>query len=280
MNPTGQPQKRRLPASSGMAWLVQSLSLLRLQAGRLLLIALLMQLVLGLTQLPLVGLLIVLSVPALNAGVLEAFHVTARGGRPQFRVLFAPLASGAHSGRLLALGALIFAIGIISMSLMLSGSSDLMNPDLLERMEQGDLEAIASLNQEALFEMALAFLIGISISGTLSYLAIPLIWFQKARLWNSLVAGLRALIVNWKPFLVLGVGLLVLFLPVAIVSGALFGMAGAGGLSVSIVLGLIMLLLLLFQLMLFGTQYCAFRDIFGLAATAAPPPENEDQLVA
>ena len=63
-----------------MAWLVQSMSLLRLQAGRLLLIALLMQLVLGLSQLPLIGLLIILCVPALNAGLLEAFHVTARGG--------------------------------------------------------------------------------------------------------------------------------------------------------------------------------------------------------
>jgi len=280
VNLPGQPQIRRLPASNGMAWLLQSMSLLRLQAGRLLLIALVMQLVLGLTQLPLVGLLVVVSVPALNAGVLEAFHVAARGGRPQFRTLFAPLASGAHSGRLLALGALIFAIGIVSMSLMLSGNSDLMNPAVLERMEQGDLEAIASLNQEALFGMALAFLIGISISGTLSYLAIPLIWFQHARLGISLSAGLRALIVNWKPFLVLGAGLSALLLPVAVVSWLLFGMAGAGGLSVSIVLGFIMVLLLLFQLMLFGTQYCAFRDIFGVAEKAAPLPDNQNQLVA
>jgi hypothetical protein len=275
-----QPEIRRLPAANGMAWLVQSMSLLRLQAGRLLLIALLMQLVLGLTQLPLFGLLVILSVPALNAGLLEAFHRTAQGRQPEIRTLFMPLASGVHSGRLLAMGALVFAVGIVSMSLLLSGNSDLLDPALLERIEQGDLDAIASLNQQALFQMVLAFLLGISISGTLSYMAIPLLWFHRARLWGSLVSGLRALVVNWKPFLVLGLGLLVVFLPVAIVSGALFSMVGAGGLLSAIVLGLIMVLLLLFQLLLFGTQYCAFRDIFGLVAEEAPAPGHEGQLVA
>lgn len=280
MSLPAQSAVRRVPAANGMAWLVQSMSLLRLQAGRLLLIALLMQLVLGLSQLPLIGLLIILCVPALNAGLLEAFHVTARGGRPELRTLFRPLASPAHSGRLLAMGALVFAIGIVSMSLLLSGSSELMDPALLGRIEQGDLDAIASLNQEALFDMALAFLLGISISGTLSYLSIPLIWFHQGKLGLSLVSGLRALVINWKPFLVLSVGLLVVFLPVAVISGVLFSMAGPGALPASILLGLIMLLLLLFQLLLFGTQYCAFRDIFGLAAGADEPPDNEGQLVA
>ena len=87
-----------MPASRGLGWLLQSLVLIRAQAGRLLLIALLMQLILGLTQLPLVGLLIVLCVPGLSAGVLESFHVTAQGRRPDLRTLFQPLASGGHSG--------------------------------------------------------------------------------------------------------------------------------------------------------------------------------------
>ena len=128
MNPplTGNP--RRVPAAAGFAWLAQSLFLVRRQAGRLLLLALLMQLVLGLTQLPLVGLLIILSVPALNAGLLEAFHVTARDGRPELRLLFRPLASGVHVGRLFAMGALVFAVGVLSISVMLSGSEELLDP--------------------------------------------------------------------------------------------------------------------------------------------------------
>lgn len=280
MNLPESTELRRVPAANGMAWLLQCLRLLRLQAGRLLLIALLMQLLLGLTQLPLVGLLIVLSVPGLSAGLLESFHVTAQGRQPGMRTLFMPLTSGAHNGRLLAVGALVFLVGIISMSLLLTGNEALMDPDLVARIEQGDLDAIASLNQEALGQMVLAFLVGVSVSGTLSYFAIPLIWFRGFKLGASLVMGLRALVVNWRPLLVLSLGLLLVFLPVAVICGMLFSMVASGGMVTAVVMGLIMLLLLLFQLMIFGTQYCAFRDIFGLETEVIPPPDKESQLVA
>ena len=58
---------RVLPAAAGRDWLLQSLVLLRAQGARLLLIAVLMQLVLSLVQVPLLGILVVLSVPALSA---------------------------------------------------------------------------------------------------------------------------------------------------------------------------------------------------------------------
>jgi len=270
---------RRVPAANGFAWLLQSLTLLRLQMARLLLIALVMQIVLGLTQLPLIGLLIVISVPGLGAGLLEAFHLTARGQRPDLRTLFRPLGSGAHNGRLLAMGALVFAIGVVSMSLLLSGSEELMDPALVEQIEQGDLDAIASLNQASLARMALAFLVGVAVSGTLSYFAIPLIWFREYKLGVALLAGLRALVVNWLPFLALSLGLAVMFVPVVVIIGMLFSVVASGGLVSAIVMGLIMVLLLLFQLLLFGTQYCAFRDIFGVPDASTPPPDNETQLV-
>ena len=88
-----------MPFSQGFAWLLQSLALMRLQAGRLLLIAVIMQVILGLTQVPLVGLLIIISVPGLSAGVLEAFDVTRRGGYPGVSLLLKPLTSGKHAGR-------------------------------------------------------------------------------------------------------------------------------------------------------------------------------------
>jgi hypothetical protein len=143
-----------------------------------------MQLVLGLTQLPLLGLLIVLSVPGLTAGLLEAFAVTAQGGQPALRLLFTPLASGRHVGRLLAMGAVVFAVGVLCISAMLSGNEQLMDPDVLTRIEQGDIDAMAALNHESLARMAMAFLVGISISGTLSYFTIPLIWVPRSA-WAS-----------------------------------------------------------------------------------------------
>jgi len=270
----------RLPASRGMAWLLQSLSLLRRQAGRLLLIALVMQLVMGLTQLPLVGLMVALAVPGLNAGILESFHLTARGAQPRLSTLFRPLTSRGVNVRLFTLGALVFAIGIISMSLLLSGSEELMDPELMQQIEQGDLDALASLNQESLRQMVLAFLVGVSISGTLSYFSVPLIWFRGQRTGRALLAGLRALMVNWRPFLVLGLGLLLVILPVAVLSGVMFTISGTGGVQAVIMMGFIMVLLLLFQLVLFGTQYCAFRDVFGQEKEAAPPAEDDGQLVA
>ena len=216
MDRDAAPAPRIVPPSHGFAWMVQSLSLIRLQAGRLLLIGLLMQLILGLSQLPLIGLLIMLSVPGLTAGLLQAFHVTARGGAPDIRLLFGPLTSSAHSGRLFAMGALVFAVGVVCISLLLSGSDLALDPAVLERIEQGDVDAVASLNQEALGRIALALLVGVAVSGTLSYFTIPLIWFGNRKLGAALAVGLKGLVANWRPFLLLGLGLAVVLLPVTV----------------------------------------------------------------
>ena len=113
---------RVVPPRHGIAWLVQSMALLRAQPGRLLFIAVLLQIMMGLTQVPMVGFLLILSVPALSAGVLQAIRVTAEGGRPAPALLFSPLLSGSYTGRLLSLGALMFVVGILAASLFSSGS--------------------------------------------------------------------------------------------------------------------------------------------------------------
>lgn len=278
-DPTAGP--RLVPSSRGFAWLVQSLALIRLQAGRLLLIGVLMQLILGLSQLPLIGLLIIISVPGLTAGLLEAFHVTARGGAPDIRLLFKPLTSSAHSGRLFAMGALVFTVGVLCISLLLSGNEQLFDPALMERIEQGDVNAISSLNQEAVGRIALALLVGVAVSGTLSYFTIPLIWFGNRKLGTALALGLKGLVVNWRPFLLLGIGLALVLVPLGLVSAILVSVAASGGGLSVLIMGLIMLLLMLFQLLLFGTQYCAYRDIFGVEEPAAPAAgEDDSQLLA
>ncbi len=269
-----------LPFSRGIAWLVQSLALFRMQAARLILIAVFMQVILGLTQVPVIGLLIILSVPALSAGVLEAFDVTRRGGIPTLKLLFMPLTSGTHSGRLFLMGALVFAVGVLSISLLLSGNELLTDPDLVARIEQGDIDAISQLDQEAVGKMILAFLVGIAISGTLSYFTIPLMWFGDRKLGRALHTGLKAMIVNWKPFVTLALGLLVVLVPVVVVSGFLFGLASGKGVLSLFALALMMILILAFQMVLFGTQYCAYRDIFGMEEQpGATRPEDDAQLL-
>ena len=279
--PEQNTNRSALPFSRGIAWLVQSMALLKMQAGRLILIAVFMQVILGLTQVPVVGLLIILSVPALSAGVLEAFDVTGRGRIPTLNLLFRPLTSGTHSGRLFLMGALVFAVGVLSISLVLSGNEALLDPELMSRIEQGDVDAITQLDQEALGKMVLAFLVGISISGTLSYFTIPLMWFGDRKLGRALAEGLRAMVVNWRPFIMLALGLFAVLVPVVVVSGLLFGLAsGKGALSV-IMMAVMMILILAFQMVLFGTQYCAYRDIFGKDETDAPEePGDDTQLLA
>ena len=242
-----------MPFSQGISWLLQSFSLMRQQAGRLLLIAVFMQVILGLTQVPLIGFLVIISVPGLSAGVLEAFNVTAQGGHPGLNLLFRPLLSGAHMGRFILMGALVFAIGVLSISLLLSGSGELLDPDLMSRIEQGDVEAITQLDQKSLGMMALAFLVGISVSGTLSYFTIPLIWFRNRKLGAALVEGIRALVTHWRAFVMLALGLFAGLIPVAVVTGFLFQLASGGGLLSVIVMAVIMILLLAFQMLLFGT---------------------------
>jgi hypothetical protein len=272
---------KRVTPYRGFAWAVQSMAILQLQAGRLLLIAVLLQLILGLTQVPLLGLLVVICVPGLSAGILEAFHQTAKGGRPVPSLMFTPLASAAHRGRMLKLGVLIFAVGILAISVLMPGAEQLPDQELLMRIQQGDMDAVAQLNPDFIRRTLFAFMVGVAISGTLSYFTIPLVWFHNHPLGSALKAGLRALVINWKPFLVLAVVLAAVFLPIAIIIGILLGFAMAGGLASVIIMGLVMMLLLLFQLLLFGTQYCAFREIFGMGDEEQPDePEESGQLLA
>jgi hypothetical protein len=264
-----------------MAWLLQSLALLRAQPGRLLLMVVLLQLIMGLTQVPLIGLLLILSVPALTAGLLQGLHVTAQGGRPVLSLLFVPLTTKGCAGRLFGLGALMLLVGIFCVALLLPQDSALTDPELISRIEQGDVEALAAVDLETLQSMVIAFLVGLSVSGTLSFMTIPLVWFQNRKLGAAIAVGLKAMVINWKAFLVLGLGLAGLLIPVSLLAGALFTSAGCGGLVSMLVMGAVMLLVLAFQLVLFGTQYCAFRDVFSFEARTKPDQQqNDSQLVA
>ena len=278
-------RSRALPAARGAAWFMESIDLLRRQASRLLFIAILMQLLLGLVQVPILGILVVLSVPGLTAGILEAFHVTARGGAPALSVLFRPLATGDRRGRLFALGALVFAVGIVCVSLLLGGTLAGLDEETLLRLQQGDVQALADADPQFVTRVMAAFLFSVALSGTLTFFSIPLVWFRDRRVWPAIGEGLGGLLRHWKAMLVLGLALAAASLPFALLIGLMLQLAATGGAISFLATGLMMVLLLLFQLLLFGTQYCAYREIFGFEGAAPPPVEptagdDEGQLVA
>ena len=73
-----------------------------------------------------------------------------------------------------------------------------------------------------------------------------------------------------------------LLLPLALVIGALLMFTGAGGPMSFIAMTVILILLLVFQMMLFGTQFCAYREIFGFDDEGGMPPvaDEDSQLLA
>jgi hypothetical protein len=126
----------------------------------------------------------------------------------------------------------------------------------------------------------LALFFGLLVSGTISFFAVPLIWFKNMPLWQSIWLGLVAMLKNWKPLLVLGLFLGVLAAPAAILSALVIGLSatGSGG---SPVLTVVMLFVaVLYQLLLFSSQYMTFRDIFRLHGGGPRTMPDQDQLVA
>lgn len=275
------------PANHGIAWVLQSLRLLREQAGRLMLIAVLMQLILGLVQVPLLGLLVVLSVPGLSAGVLEAFRRAEAGSAPGPYLLFLPLVAPGR-GRLFGMGGLIILVSFVCVSFVM-GSTTEIDEELLLRLQAGDMAALDELDPTFMMRLLSAFMLSIAISGTMTFFAIPLAWFRNARLGTSLGQGMKALVAAWRPMLLLGLGLFAAFIPFGLLMLLFMQIAVIGGLVGTLGMGLVMLTLLGFQLLLFGTQYCSFRDIFGLgdkdggALPGEPPDESsgdDGQLLA
>jgi hypothetical protein len=262
-----------LPARQGIAWLAQALHLIRAQPSRMLFLAVLLQLILGLARVPVLGMIIILAVPALSAGILQAFWLAAAGKRITASVLFAALLVGAKTGRFMALGAILFAVAIMSVSLMLSGSQDLLSAELLARIEQGEVDALSELDPAVLMNFAYAVAVGVGISGTLSYMAIPLLWFRDEKLVASIITGCKVMVLNWRPFSMLALVLVLLLIPVAALMAVLFSFAGSAGVLPILVAGLVMLIALAFQLVVFGTQFCAFRDIYDFAVQ---PPASGD----
>ncbi len=278
-NNKSEYQALRLPAGRGLAWLMQSLALIRAQPARLLFLAVLLQLILGLSQVPVIGILIVVALPAFSAGLIEAFRRVETGGMLPASILFVPLTQKPANGRFLLLGVTMFALAALSAMLVMGSSNTQIDAGLIEQIEQGNTEAITQLDPELTMKMLLSALLAVSVSGTISFLAIPLIWFRGLPMAKALILGVQGLLLNWKPFLVLSLGMLVLLIPLLVFFGMMLGLASAFSPMSLVFAALVMLSGLLFQLVVLGTQYVAFKDIFGMpaAVTATVPAEDENQ---
>ena len=279
------------PAGHGLAWLMQSVALIRAQPARLLFITVLLQLILGLSQVPVIGILVILAVPGFSAGLLDAFRRIETGQPIPASILFVPLTVRPANGRFLMLGVVMFIVAALAAMMIMGGSQAQLDPELIQRIEKGDTEAILQLDPELIYRVVMAAMLAVAISGTLSFLAIPLIWFRGMATAGALLEGLRGLQANWKPFLVLGLGLFAFMVPVVVLFIIMASLASSIGLISLLFAVLLMLTGLLLQLLMMGAQYCAFKDIYGLedagpAEGGNDPEENsgnegdDDQFLA
>ena len=269
-----------LPARRGMDWLTYSLQLLGRDIPRLLLLGLLLQLLAGLTQVGALAILFVLAVPALSAGMLQALHGVDSGLRPSPVVLFVAFTRPDRLLRLVLLGALMLAGAMAAVMMVVSGALTGLDPETISRLEQGDVEALLLMDPGLLERLMLALVFGLLVSGTISFFAAPLIWFKNMPLGRSIWLGLAGMMRNWKPLLVLGLFLGVLAVPAALLSAIVLGLnaTGQGG---SPLMTIVMLFVaVVYQLLLFASQYVAFRDIFRLGRPQAGTRSESDQLVA
>jgi hypothetical protein len=271
---------RKLPATRGLAWVSGSWGLVKKQPFRLLLISLFFQFILSFSQTGALGLVVILCLPVLSAGLLHAFFLVEHGGKPMVAVLFMPFTSKGNVGALLLLGGFAMALTLLVISIALAGQMLEIDPDIIGRIEQGDLDALQLIDPQVMENAVLAMALGAAISGTITFFAVPLIWFRKSSMGSALIAGLKALGSNWKPLLVIALFLGVLAVPIILLFGSFYLSALSEGTGSALLAFLLLLIGPMFQLLLFGTQYLAFRDIFGLDEAAFPVHKKNDQLVA
>jgi len=271
---------RRLPAARGLSWVSGSWGLVKRQPFRLLLISLFFQFLLSFSQMGPLGMVVILCLPVLSAGLLQAFYLVEHGDKPMLAVLFMPFTAKGSIGSLLLLGGVAMAVALLVVTLTLAGQMLEIDPDIIVRIEQGDLDALQLIDPQMLQSAVLSMAIGAAISGMITYFSVPLIWFRKLGMGSALVMGLKGLARNWKPLLVIGLFLGLLAVPIVLLFGYFYLSALNQG-TASTLLGFLLLLIgPIFQLLLFGTQYLAFIDIFGLDEAVVPASRVNDQLVA
>jgi len=271
---------RKLQAARGLAWVSGSWGLVKRQPVRLLLLSLFFQFLLSFSQTGPLGMVVILCLPVLSAGLLQAFYLVEQGEKPMLAILFMPFTAKGSIGSLLLLGGVAMAVALLVVTLTLAGQLLEIDPDIIVRIEQGDLDALQLIDPRVLQSAVLAMAVGAAISGTITYFSVPLIWFHKHGMVNALIMGLKGLFKNWKPLLVIGLFLGILAVPIVLLFGYFYLSALNGG-AASTLLGFLLLLIgPMFQLLLFGTQYLAFKDIFGLDEDEVPAARTNDQLVA
>jgi hypothetical protein len=280
------PGTRRVGFAAGLRWLPVGAELMFAGLGPLAGVAslwLLLSLVAVIV--PVIGQLILfLFTPLLTAGVLVAFDQVRQGQAPAPLTLFDGWKVPARRAGLLLIGAWSIAGSMLAAGVLVGWMGS--------QLTQAELEAAMS-SPETLAQT----LSGISIGGGLLlallifsvvlaaiYFAIPLVMFSGWPTMNAMLVSLRAVVVNWAAFAGFGLAFMAVALALGLVLVLLVTVAtvalGQFGVIVSQVLFLIATMFV--QMLMAGTQYVAFCQVFDWSSQAPDGNEEspEDQFIA
>lgn len=274
------------PFSAGIAWLSAAMTLFRVQAARLLLIGLILQLIGGLAQVGILAFLFILAVPALTAGMLEALRQAEAGERPSPLVLFAPFRDSGRLLSLVLLGVITVGATLLVLSLLVAGALAGLDPELVARIQAGDQSAVLELDPALVQKVLFGMLAGLLVGACLGFYAVPLIWFEGRPLGSALWAGIRALLRQWRALTAMGLGLAAIGLPVGLLAGMILAAQASGAAPPILLTALLMGVVVVYQVVAFAAQYVAYRNSFPGRGEAPPTSgsdadfDADDQLVA
>ena len=215
--------------------------------------------VLFLNVVPVVGVLVAsLAIPGLSVGLMQAARNLERGQPVGLQTLYGSLK---ENGRTLAiLGALYLCctLGALGVSALLDGG------DLLRFMLAGNRAERAAVEDADFLPSALVVMALMTPVLMAWWFAPVLASWHRLTVGRSLFFSFVACWMNWRPFLVYGLGLMIV---AGLVPGVLLGvllllMPGAANL-VTVLVTLPMVLVV--APTVFASFYASYRDIFGIS---------------
>lgn len=267
----------------GLRWLPAGAELLFSAPGPLAGIAAFWLLISLVAVIPLIGqAFLALITPLLTAGVLRAYAEVADGQRPPPTTLLAAWQDPPRRIALLLVGLWGICGSLIAVSILAAWLGAQLTPEQLEAA-MASPEALAGTLAEVSLGGGLiaAALIMAAVLATM-YFAIPLIMFAQTRVLASLWTSVRAVLINWAAFLGFGLAAIALILGLGLIMALALSVLGLalGGAGEMIGQILFLLMTMFIQMIMAGTQYVAFRDVFQRPADSPDDSDEDNQLLA
>ena len=276
------PNFTRPGFSAGLRWLPTAAELTFSAFGPLAGLAALWLLVSMIAVIPLVGqLAMMLITPLLTAGAIAAFAQVASGRRPAPTMLFAAWGRPDLRKRLLALGVFGVLGSLLALLVLSSWFSGQMTAEQIQAAQQTPEAMAEMLEGISLGPLPLVAAGIMAVVMAALYFAIPLVMFHDIGTAAALATSLRAVIANWSGFLAFGLVLIAMIVALGFVFGVVMLTLGLAMGSAGQMIGqvLFMLAAMLIQVLLAGSQWVAFRAVFG-SPGGDDGQDAENQLLA